>query len=831
MLQEDPFTNNIRTIISRHDLVREQPPSCWQDGFVLGNGSLGAVFYVPEALEWLVNKTDVIDARTGEVKKLIPRDEADRMVHQGASANDFERAEHGDPGPEGMGPKTCCRLTMDLGMTAGAGTRSALPAIRSRLDLYDGTLQVELDKHLCHPKVESFVRADEDTLMIRVKNVSPLISYHTRLFFSRPEDIELPDPKLWVEGHRLMMRMEMPDAGFYVAALQAVPKPTLAYRDDILPRIREKYRAPLTGTVNAEVRGRFGMLTIDGDFDLYLTVATDRDADDPEVEVHRRMDAAVEAEYDQVAEDHRAWWHEFWSRSRVEMDDKSLEGLFYQSLYALGCSYRKAPMSGLLGLFYGPSVGPLQITPWTGDLHHDLNVQCPFFPVHALNHSDLFEAYLETYHAFLPEARRLAREVWGVHGAHFDMCFNARGKSIFGGVGKYRYFFGGSYIGLMHCLCWRYRRNRKQLEERIYPFLKEVLAFYQGMMAKGEDGRYHLYPAHACELDVMDTGDPVQVISMLKVCLETAIEAAGTLGLDRDLVTIWLDMLENLPGYPKWVDSKGREVILDGSGIHPDHHVSQAGCLHPVYPCGEVDESSDAALLALYGRTLDSVLDKTAQVSYANDGGWHYQCVWQCFFRAMTALRLGRVHELWELYLPMFLRVYVKPNGLISHDACVIAPSAKSEANLVNIPDESLVDIGEKMPKFEPWCGTYGSTTPNPAAKELAVPLIEASADFLTMITETLLQSHNGVIRVFSGWLGDRGDASFTGLVAEGGISVAARLQNGTVTVVRLTRLPGGVCEIRLKSPWNGKLLDIVLPESEAYVLTPEGHHPKRGSR
>src|SRR5450759_3177000 len=118
----------LRKFMSRQDVVYEKPPACWQDGFVLGNGSLGAVFSGPAALEWLVNKTDIIDARTRGVKRILPRDEADRMVASGASADDFERAERGEPGPEGIGPKSCCRLAMDLGMTAGAGTRSALPS-------------------------------------------------------------------------------------------------------------------------------------------------------------------------------------------------------------------------------------------------------------------------------------------------------------------------------------------------------------------------------------------------------------------------------------------------------------------------------------------------------------------------------------------------------------------------------------------------------------------------------------------------------------------------------------------------------------------------------
>lgn len=822
MRKESAAEVELRDFIARQDLIYERPPPCWQDGFLLGNGSLGAVFYAPEALEWLVNKTDVIDPRVQGVKQVIPRDEAQRMVEVGATAHDFERAERGDRGPEGIGPKTCCRLVMDLGMSVGAGTRGALPSIRSRLSLYDGTLGVEIDKHLCHPGVESFVRADEDMLVIRVSNVSPIISFQTRVFFSRPEDIELSEPRLWQEGNRLMMRMDLPAGETYVAGLEAVTNPTFAYRDSVLKGVRSEHHQPLVGTVTGSVRGRYGILKVGGDFDLFLTVVTDRDSSDPAAEVRRRLELAIAAKFEKIVVAHRAWWHDFWGRSRVELSDKPMEQLFYRSLYALGCTYRKAPLPGLLGLCFGPTVGPLQVTPWGGDLHHDLNVQCPMFPVHTLNHSDLFEAYLESYHTFLPEARRLGREVWGAKGAHFDMCFTVLGKSIHGGVGTYRTFFGGSYIALMHCLHWRSRRDLDKMRSRTYPFLKEILGFFQELMTRGEDGQFHLYPAHACELDIMNTGDPVQVISMLKVCLQTAIEGAVALGeKDESLVSDWCELLTNLPEYPLGVDKKGRRVVCDGSGISPDHHVGQAGCLHPVYPCGEIDEFSDPETLQIYQNTLDSVLDKTAQISYANNDCYHYQCVWQCFFRGMTALRLGRVAEFWNFYLPMFLQTYVKPNGLVCHDAVVIASSQISERNLASIPDETLLDLDSEMPKSESWCGHGGGTTPNQDAKRFAVALIEGSADYLTMISECLLQSHNGIIRVFPAWPTDK-SASFENWIAEGDIHVSSAISQGVVSFIKMAK--GSNCRqssIKIKSPWTGELEVHEFHENGCLRLTP----------
>src|ERR1051325_10394157 len=75
---------NWQKFISQHDVVYPTPPSCWQDGFLMGNGAMGALFFAPAALEWIINKTDVLDARTRPVRRIIPPDEAKRMVRNGA---------------------------------------------------------------------------------------------------------------------------------------------------------------------------------------------------------------------------------------------------------------------------------------------------------------------------------------------------------------------------------------------------------------------------------------------------------------------------------------------------------------------------------------------------------------------------------------------------------------------------------------------------------------------------------------------------------------------------------------------------------------------------
>ena len=149
-------------------------------------------------------------------------------------------------------------------------------------------------------------------------------------------------------------------------------------------------------------------------------------------------------------------------------------------------------------------------------------------------------------------------------------------------------------------------------------------------------------------------------------------------------------------------------------------------------------------------------------------------------------------------------------------------------SNLAHISSATLGDGDEAMPAFEPWCGYEGGATPEPRAKRFSVPAIEANGDLLTMVTETLLQSHRGVIKVFPGWPADRGVAQFSGLVAEGCVYVSSRIEAGRVQVVELRRgpgvsPPGGDWRVRLRSPWTGKVEEWDLGPGETLALTESG--------
>jgi len=115
------------------------------------------------------------------------------------------------------------------------------------LSLYDSTVQVDLDRHLCHPRLNAFVDANSNLFLLKVRDVSALGGFYNNIYFSRPEDIELDAPELKIEKNRLVLKMELPEAGFYVTAMQIVPRPSHAFRREMKKMLRPQYQAPELG--------------------------------------------------------------------------------------------------------------------------------------------------------------------------------------------------------------------------------------------------------------------------------------------------------------------------------------------------------------------------------------------------------------------------------------------------------------------------------------------------------------------------------------------------------------------------------------------------------
>ncbi|MBI4025150.1 MAG: hypothetical protein HY360_09225 [Verrucomicrobia bacterium] len=793
-----------QAVLERNDLIYPDAARFWQDGHILGNGDLAAICYAPYGVEWTVNKTDVFDGRTGARRFLKDSAVRARMKKLGTRQAQFLNKEE----CSAFSPlsKSCGLVTLRI-HDEYSWSAARPHKIKQRLALAEATDALQLDMHLSHPRIRSFVSAQSNVLAIRFAQVGAAL-WSNRIELVRPLDADLNRPR-WRrlesiqgtgKGHhrrggtggRIWFAQELPMAkgrARYVMMLAAVPGANAAVDDRFNQMLSVRYRVSASQVGGAQQLGDRAWLGLEGNADIFVAVATSFEAKEPLAFAHQLIDAAIEKGFERLETEHQKWWRDFWSKSRVEFpDDPEVERSWYFSLYETGSLLRHAPVPGLFGLWFGftdaarPGLGPAYT--------QDQNVQIPMMPVFAANHPELAQPFIETYWNCKDRCRRHTRAVYERPGICLPLTMNQLGAEV--PSGGYRYsLIGGAYSGLILVWTYRFTQDAQLLRDRIYPYLREIVRFYVSWMIRKPGGRYRLDLMISPEIRTL-SGDDIATLALLKPCLEFAIAASRKLKRDADERREWEDVLAHYPRYP----TKAGQFV-NGADIDRKHFTQASYLLYPIFPGNE----TDARLLTIAARTLDALSRRDIEISYADEPGrWHYRRAWALFFPTMTALRLGRVAEAWA-GLKEFLRLYLKPNGLFSHDPVIELDPSITEANLANIPAGEM-EIPEEgvspLTEFHSTDAAVAATT-NPLAKRLTSPASEGSGAFLMAATETLLQSHGGVIRVFPGLpAGKR--ARFKNLRAEGGVLVSAEKTDERVAWVHCeATIP---VKTKLSNPW-----------------------------
>ncbi|MFH0797142.1 MAG: glycoside hydrolase N-terminal domain-containing protein [Candidatus Omnitrophota bacterium] len=799
-----------KSFISQHDLIYEEAGKVWQDGLPIGNGDIGVLAYAPFSPEFVINKIDVYDHRVSPRKRILSHKEALEILNSSPTITPLCSEEsaavkisklEATEGEDILSPKTCCQLRVTF-CRDNAGVSSEVPLISQRLSIYDALLHTSIDRHFCHPRMESFVSSQNNVLCIRVRDVSPLSSWSNfaEIFYTR--DSLTADPQLNIRDNRMVLDKTMPDGLRYVVMAQVISKGWSGIYKEWLKKNRRPRFRKFEGKINGiSVDDHVLQTSVSGDFDLFLTVATSDEYNDPLEGAKKTLDKAIKKGFGSLLNEHRRWWYAFWQKSLIEIDDFGRQQLYYLSLYQMASCYRKAPVPGLTGLWYGPNESPKQLAQWAGRYHADQNCQGPVFPLFACNHPELAEGYYDTWLKMLPKAREVAKKVFGIDGAYLPGTCGPRGEEA--GATKYIAMCSGPYNGLLFAWGYEFTRDRRLLEEKVYPFLREMLDFFAAYMSKGEGGRYRLYPSQSPELGHMNTTNATFMISLLKVCFKTGVEATKILETDSGRRAKWEDILAHYPEYPV-----GKGMFLEAKEVPPGHYVSCGGGLYPLFPCGEFGPEGDEKMLKTARKTFQAFYDGglfgmfygLKKGEHRSSGGWPW------FFITMWALRLGYQKKVWEELIPLTLKASVKPSGLMGHDATHFSDPRESERAHNFIPDRFILDGYSKMPLRE--CRVIGGT-PNPRVKEYLQAGIEGNGYYMTVLLESLLQSHGGLIRLFPG-IPEGREARFINLRARGAFLVSSELKKERVSYFTIRSLVGGT--VKIKNPWPKKRLYLKKP-------------------
>ena len=468
-------------------------------------------------------------------------------------------------------------------------------------------------------------------------------------------------------------------------------------------------------------------------------------------------------------------WRKFWNRSGVALDDPVLERTWYQNLYFLNCAVKSGATCP--GLFANWSYGNIG-TAWHGDYHMNYNTQQPFWVTFSSNHVDKNLAYVEMVERVLPLEQKWAREYYGLRGA-FGMHSLYPVEMI---TNPFPVPDWGWEIcetpWTMQGLWWHYlyTQDKAFLERRAFGPIREAVLFLVDYMKRPDahgaqwgDDKYHIFPTVPPELYGLRPGfkfnhDCLVDLTLTKFIFRAFLEAGRILGCDEPLATDVRDILAHFPDYPTAGD-----IFVSVTGENPNIVYNSPNSVMTVFPGEDHGLHSPPTMLAI------------AQNSYRqqrNEGGN------DLVFLNLAGARLGL------LDLEKFRRQieYCRlPNGTYTN-RCL-----QTHGRYQDVTDFDF------MSPMGIWFENF------------ALPVV---------INECLLQSYNGVIRLFPNWPAGQ-SARFHTLRAVGAFLVSAATGQDGVEWIEIDSEAGQ--PLRLINPWTGQLIERDTKPGETIYLTPPG--------
>jgi alpha-L-fucosidase 2 len=428
---------------------------------------------------------------------------------------------------------------------------------------------------------------------------------------------------------------------------------------------------------------------------------------------------------------HRKWWREFWSRSFIEIPDKTIEQCWYSSWYIMAsCSRAGKVAPGLWGNWL-----TVDNPAWHGDFHLNYNFQAPFYGLYSSNHADTTLPFYEAMNQMIPRGREIAKKR-GWQGIHLPVSMGPWGMCPEGESSDWGQRSNSIYSALNYITHWNCMKDEAWLKTEGYPYLREVAVFWENYL-KFKDGRY------VDENDAIHEGhspadvNPIFALGALKTFFTHMPAISDAAGMDADKRAKWRDIHDKLSPFP--TQERGGKTVFryteKGTAWWGDNTV---GIQH-IFPAGAIGLDSDPKLLEISRNMIDAM------------GRWR------------------------------------DSNGMSSwYTAC---------ARIGYDPRKILAEMrrmydGHTLPNKLLNFGGGGIENVSPA---LAV-------------TEMLMQSHEGVIRLYPCWPKDQ-DARFGTLRAVGAFLVSAELKAGIISGFTITSEKGKDCVVL--NPWSDKKVRI----------------------
>jgi len=209
---------DIKNKVSSNDLVYDNISTHWGNGMFVGGGSIGAISYSRNNLEWIINKNDVFDSRASETEQKTHREVKEHINKH--NEKDFKFMSQFEKVTKRVALYSITPVILRFNFGSGdlGWDAPALPKVSQRLSLYEGKLYSEADAAFIHGRFEVFSPHNKNLFVMRVEGCSTLDWGHLiELYRPFHEEMELPEWKY--ENDVISFTQKLPGGGSYAVAV------------------------------------------------------------------------------------------------------------------------------------------------------------------------------------------------------------------------------------------------------------------------------------------------------------------------------------------------------------------------------------------------------------------------------------------------------------------------------------------------------------------------------------------------------------------------------------------------------------------------------------
>jgi len=521
-----------------HCIVHRKAPAEWHDGFPLGNGEVGAMFWGNgNPLALTLDHAGLWDLRADRDHMEQPDYSyagLQRLVAERRFSEVNEVFEDNERNGNPVGPTKISigRAELHMGEAAEYECRLELGTA-----LVEGAIQVAGTGH----PVQAFVHRRRNVVCLRVgscpvnatMDLIPLAEMNESLAaLNHPPPLRRDG-----DGCRVLVQ-SIPDGPSYAVAWNA--------------------EGP--------------------DFLLAIETADSDDAAQAEAEATWRE--ATEDGFDRLRDEHCRAWAEFWEVSAVYLPEPRIEFLWYYGVYLLASSSRRGSIPpGLQGVWPMDGILP----PWRGDYHGDMNVQETFWPACASGHLDLLDSWCDLMRDCTGPVQEFTRAFFGTEGAFWTCSFLPRYTMVPGWHTVQMAWSNGGWLAWLVWLRWRYSMDTQWLAQTGYPVVAEVYKFYRANLTEEEDSHLHVPLSSSPEYGAHGSNawckDPNIDLALIRRCCDWVVEMEAALGRE-DLSASARDILARL--VPYHLTEKSELCLWAGKPLDESHrHPSHLMAIHP----------------------------------------------------------------------------------------------------------------------------------------------------------------------------------------------------------------------------------------------------------